>query len=59
MTEPSSTGKQSSAQTVFPSAEWEALQTEDRQAAKQIVLLLVSIFILGLIGYLTICFIVK
>jgi hypothetical protein len=42
-------------QTHFPDAEWEALQASDRQAARNIVCLMGGIFILGLIGYLLVC----
>ncbi len=37
--------------TPFSAAEWDKLRAEDFQAAKQIVLLMVTIFVMGLIGY--------
>jgi hypothetical protein len=40
--------------TAFSEAEWDALQSADRHAARNIVRLMAGIFILGLIGYLCI-----
>ena len=45
-------------QTLFPAAEWDTLQVSDREAARNIVCLMASIFSAGLIGYLIIAFIV-
>jgi hypothetical protein len=45
-------------QTFFPPAEWETLQASDREAARNIVCLMASIFVTGLIGYLIIALIV-
>ncbi len=39
---------------LFSPRDWGIMQAEDRQAAKHIVVLLTSIFILGLLGYLSI-----
>jgi len=46
-------------QTFFPAAEWEKLQASDREAARNIVCLMASIFVTGLIGYLIIALIVS
>jgi hypothetical protein len=43
-------------QSLFSSGQWEMLQAADRQAARNIVCLMTGIFILGLIGYLGVCF---
>jgi hypothetical protein len=45
-------------QTLFPAAEWEALQASDREAARNIVCLMGSVFLAGLVGYLIIALIV-
>jgi hypothetical protein len=47
-----------SGQTFFPAAEWETLQASDREAARNIVCLMASIFVTGLFGYLIIALIV-
>ncbi len=39
---------------LFSPRDWDIMRAEDRQAAKHIVVLLTSIFILGLLGYLSI-----
>ena len=44
--------------TLFPTGEWETLQTSDREAARNIVVLMTGVFILGLIGYTIIALIV-
>jgi hypothetical protein len=46
-------------QVPFSTAEWEALQASDREAAKHIVCLMGGVFILGLIGYFIIAMIAK
>jgi hypothetical protein len=46
-------------QTLFPPAEWEMLQASDREAGRNIVCLMTSIFVTGLIGYLVIALIVS
>jgi hypothetical protein len=43
-------------QTIFSAAEVQSFKLEDRSAATAIVVLLVSIFSLGLIGYLLVCY---
>lgn len=43
----------------FTAGEWDALQAEDRRAARSIVVLMVSIFTLGLLGYLTIDLLIR
>lgn len=40
---------------LFPHGEWEALRMQDLYAARVIVLLLLSIFIMGVIGYIGVC----
>lgn len=44
---------------LFTASEMAALQAEDRRAAKTIVWLMVSIFLLGLAGYSVVCMVVR
>jgi len=44
--------------SLFPPEQWDDLRREDRQAARNIVVLLTTVFITGLIMYLCIDFIV-
>lgn len=39
---------------LFSTADWDVMRADDRQGAKHIVLLMATIFILGLAGYLAI-----
>ena len=45
-------------QPFFSASEWEALQASDREAGRNIVCLMTSIFVAGLIGYLIVALIV-
>jgi hypothetical protein len=45
-----------SGQTIFSPAEVETFRSDDRSAATAIVGLMVSIFSLGLVGYLAVCY---
>jgi hypothetical protein len=38
----------------FSARDWDTMRAEDRQAAKHIVVLMAVIFIMGLLGYLSI-----
>jgi hypothetical protein len=44
--------------SLFPPQEWDDLRREDRQAARNIVVLLTTVFLTGLVMYLGIAFIV-
>jgi hypothetical protein len=46
------------AHSPFSAGEWAALQSSDREAARNIVCLMGGVFILGLIGYFIIAMIV-
>jgi len=50
--------KAASGQTIFPPAELEAFHKEDAVAGRNIVCLMLTIFTLGLIGYLTVAYVV-
>ncbi len=41
---------------LFPPAQLEQLREDDRKAAAYVVGLMIGIFILGLVGYLGVCF---
>jgi hypothetical protein len=58
MTESVSPGHGAAATSAMPfsAAEWGELQADDYAAARAIVLLMMSIFIMGVIGYLCVCF---
>jgi hypothetical protein len=45
-----------SGQTIFTPADVETFHADDRSAATAIVGLMVSIFSLGLVGYLVVCY---
>jgi len=45
-------------QAIFPPAELEAFHKEDAVAGRNIVCLMMAIFTLGLIGYLTVAYVV-
>ncbi|HEV3261194.1 MAG TPA: hypothetical protein VG013_30355 [Gemmataceae bacterium] len=51
-TAPAHHGAAPGGQPYFPAAEWDMLQADDRRAATYIAGLMISIFILGLIGYI-------
>ena len=44
---------------LFTAREWDVMRAEDRQAAKQIVVLMAAIFIMGLLGYLSIDLLIR
>jgi hypothetical protein len=45
-------------QPYFPAAEWESFQAADRQAARNIIVLMGGIFSIGLLLYATVCWLV-
>jgi hypothetical protein len=57
MTESHSTSHSttSGGQPYFADAEWETLRNDDRHAAKMVVGLMTSIFLIGVVLYLSVC----
>jgi hypothetical protein len=45
-------------QPYFPATEWESFQAADRQAARNIIVLMGGIFSIGLLLYATVCLLV-
>ncbi len=46
-------------QALFPAQEWAMFQAEDRQAARNIVVLLTAVFSVGVVLYLSIALVVS